>query len=183
MIGAFIQVNLSSRRARSHPLGYVIAESGCWEWVGARSQGYGSMDQGRRVHRLMWEQVHGPIPSAHELHHRCGNRGCVNPAHLALVTRRTHPGHLAAVQAAKIHCCHGHPFSPENTYRWRGQRHCRTCMRAYDKAYRLRLRQRSASRRAAPAEDRGADDPIQGASHTTTPRGAGPAAPPDPPLL
>ena len=32
--------------------------------------------------------------------------------------------------AARTHCKHGHPFSEENTYLWRGTRHCRACRRA-----------------------------------------------------
>jgi hypothetical protein len=31
---------------------------------------------------------------------------------------------------AKAECCHGHPYTPENTYmRVRGDRECRTCRR------------------------------------------------------
>src|SRR5205085_9379459 len=34
MIGAFVQLNLDSPRAASFPIGYVVCENGCWEWVG-----------------------------------------------------------------------------------------------------------------------------------------------------
>lgn len=32
--------------------------------------------------------------------------------------------------AKKTACAHGHEFTPENTYVWRGSRHCRACNRA-----------------------------------------------------
>jgi hypothetical protein len=33
----------------------------------------------------------------------------------------------ATVNASKTECVHGHPFTPENTYVYRGRRACRTC--------------------------------------------------------
>jgi hypothetical protein len=40
--------------------------------------------------RFIYEEVVGPIPAAHELHHRCENPRCVNPDHLEPVTRAEH---------------------------------------------------------------------------------------------
>lgn len=38
---------------------------------------------------------------------------------------------LAALNAAKTHCDHGHEFTEANTYLYYGTRNCRTCRRAY----------------------------------------------------
>jgi hypothetical protein len=36
------------------------------------------------------------------------------------------PGH----NSDKTHCIHGHPFSGDNLYEWRGKRVCKTCKSA-----------------------------------------------------
>lgn len=94
MIGAFIQVNTASHLAAHEPIGYVVCENGCWEWVGARHRkGYGrlciSVDSKPKVlfaHRVIYERDRGAIPKGLELDHLCHNKGCVNPYHLEAVT-------------------------------------------------------------------------------------------------
>lgn len=89
--------------------------SGCWEWARSRSsqgryptiarEGTGEAEY---VHKIMWESVNGPIPigpcpdgsDRWELHHRCLNEGCVNPAHIELLTRRQHIAAHQAIRAA-----------------------------------------------------------------------------------
>ena len=64
----------------------VNETSGCWEWNGAiGSLGYGSYST-KLAHRLMYEDVRGPIPEALVLDHLCRVRHCVNPDHLEPVT-------------------------------------------------------------------------------------------------
>jgi late competence protein required for DNA uptake (superfamily II DNA/RNA helicase) len=67
-----------------------------------------------------------------QIDHLCRNRRCVNPDHLEVVTAQmnTLRGEtLAAANAAKTQCDHGHEFTEENTYAYRGHRHCRECRR------------------------------------------------------
>lgn len=61
----------------------------CWLWTGARTKGYGSMWDGRRVtyaHRVAHEMEVGPIPTGLLVCHRCDTPLCVNPGHLFLGT-------------------------------------------------------------------------------------------------
>jgi hypothetical protein len=77
-------------RARVH-----IDENGCWIWQGAGTHGvYGLIHNkpGRRprsvgVHRVMYEEAHGPIPEGVLVAHVCGVKLCCNPDHLELLSR------------------------------------------------------------------------------------------------
>lgn len=75
---------------------------GCWRWTGTRDrQGYPFLNVGgapRRAHRLMYEQLVGPIPSGLELDHLCRVRDCVNPSHLEAVT---HTENMRRMRAAE----------------------------------------------------------------------------------
>lgn len=60
---------------------------GCWEWLGAKSAGYGAAAvEGKRkqVHRLSYEANIGPIPNGMHVIHTCDNPPCCNPLHLRL---------------------------------------------------------------------------------------------------
>lgn len=65
-------------------------QTGCWVWQRFKdSQGYGWIKRGGKrhpAHRLMYEQVHGPVPDGLEIDHLCRNESCVNPEHLEAVT-------------------------------------------------------------------------------------------------
>jgi hypothetical protein len=72
---------------------------GCWEWQGTKTKyGYGQIykfQPERRnglalAHRVAFELAFGPIPEGHDVHHICGNRGCVRPDHLEVLTRLEH---------------------------------------------------------------------------------------------
>jgi uncharacterized UBP type Zn finger protein len=109
--------------------------SRCRLWPGSRtSEGYGAGPRGVLAHRLAWMEHVGPIPEGWVVHHVCGVRACVNPAHLQAMPRAEHnrlhdnPRSAREARRAATHCKHGHPFSEANTY-WTkdGRRHCRAC--------------------------------------------------------
>ncbi len=53
----------------------------CWIWKGNMANGYGRF-RGKRAHRFAYEMQKGEIPEGLMVRHLCGNKRCVNPAHL-----------------------------------------------------------------------------------------------------
>jgi len=76
------------------------SDDGCWLFTGPlKDTGYASLTIGsaadgtRRpvgAHRVMYEIYVGPIPDGHDLHHKCGVRHCVNPAHVTPIDHAAH---------------------------------------------------------------------------------------------
>ena len=111
---------------------YVVAESGCWEWLANRSQkGYGRFKVAGRyeqAHRVSYELARGPIPEGLVVDHLCRNRGCVNPDHMEPVTNAENIAR--GTWATRTHCLRGHAYTPENTIRnTYGYRACQACRR------------------------------------------------------
>lgn len=112
-----------------------VDERGCWLYTGAKTAaGYGSIGLGRRqdgtdtVHRVIWQELIGPIPEGMWVDHLCQVRHCCNPDHLELVV----PGENTrrGAQGRHGYCKRGHTMSPANTYtRPNGKTECRSCMR------------------------------------------------------
>jgi hypothetical protein len=128
----------------------------CVEWQGARmARGYGRLRvNGRQMlaHRVAWERANGPIPEGYVICHRCDNPPCVNVDHLFLGTQRDNVydmcakgRHVGNRYGERETCCHGHDYTPENTYiHPDGSRVCRTCSRAHYAKYDAKRRKATA---------------------------------------
>lgn len=142
--------------------------SGCLLFRTRSTEGYGRFvfkGKNYQAHRWLLERGLGQeIPRHLDVDHLCGNRACVRPTHLEIVTRSENvrrgraPAMARARAAAITHCPQGHPYDEENTYIYlakRGVRHrmCKACMRdrqhesyrngkaaAYMRRYRARQR-------------------------------------------
>ncbi|MFF4479470.1 HNH endonuclease signature motif containing protein [Streptomyces sp. NPDC001520] len=134
---------------------------GCVIWTGSllKSGGYGQINVNggsRRVHRVAYELMVGPIPDGKVLDHVCHNRDvtcaggdgclhrrCINPHHLEPVShgenarRSRHTSN--SKNASKERCDAGHPFDEANTYvrRDTGTRQCKQCGNDRKARYRL----------------------------------------------
>lgn len=73
--------------------------SGCWAFDGDLTKyhkvnlpktGDGDLGRSSQAHRWFYETLVGPIEDDHDLHHRCENPGCVNPAHMEPMTTADH---------------------------------------------------------------------------------------------
>ena len=65
----------------------------CWQWTGYKDPyGAGHFRVSRDVtvasHRLVYRIRVGPIPDGMLVMQRCGNKGCVKPEHLKLISRK-----------------------------------------------------------------------------------------------
>jgi hypothetical protein len=118
----------------------------CWVWTGGTSEGYGMFWlNGTNIHAhiVSFTWAKGEIPKGWERDHLCRNRACVNPDHLEAVNHWTNVARGVSPHgqnAIKTHCPHDHEYTPENTYMYRGQRHCRECMRRRNREWWARQR-------------------------------------------
>lgn len=114
----------------------VIEPDGCVTWRGAHDgKGYPhcSVDgKTVRVFRELYRAFVGEI-SAEVLHHRCENKGCVNPWHLEEVSKSEHHA-FKHPRTLRTHCPKGHALVGDNLYEQKigafknkTQRKCRTC--------------------------------------------------------
>lgn len=118
----------------------------CWQWMAGRTtSGYGSFNAPEfgtnLAHRIAYEVLVGPIPVGLTLDHLCRNRACVNPSHLEPVSYRVNilrGEGLAALNARKTACIHGHDFTASNLIRTRHGRACRVCFNANRRRWRAR---------------------------------------------
>lgn len=119
----------------------------CWIWRGhVSTSGYGGISVDgtwhtiKRVHRVVYELLVGPIPDGLQIDHLCRVRACVNPLHLEPVTPKVNVHRGLTITAAnknKTHCKNGHPFTHVNG---QGRRVCRMCMNEWANEYRAKRR-------------------------------------------
>ena len=105
---------------------------GCWQWHGMTTKkGYGRFTVNRMkkegAHRFSYEMLVGPIPEGLVIDHLCRNRGCVNPAHLEVVTASENVRRQVSRNSKKTHCIYGHPLAGDNLRVRPGRRICLTC--------------------------------------------------------
>lgn len=113
----------------------VIKPFGCWDWQDFLTKGYGSFYINGRImspHRFAFIYLKGTdIPKGLDLDHLCRNRGCVNPQHLEVVTRKENLRRGGSLYRFGT-CERGHPLNEENIY-WRKDRprqwNCLQCRR------------------------------------------------------
>jgi hypothetical protein len=120
-----------------------VAIGDCWEWTGAKSNGYGvAWVDGhlQRPHRVVYEGLVAPVPAGMDLDHLCRNRSCVNPDHLEVVTRRENVRRGSRHAQPKQACPQGHPYDDTNTYLYDGRRYCRACHLVHSRATKERQR-------------------------------------------
>ena len=119
-----------------------VTPSGCWEWQGHRTFGYGRIQVGnkcKRAHRVSYQLLVGDIPAGKELDHLCRNRACINPSHLEPVTGSENVRRGA--HGMKTHCPWGHEYNEKNTYLSEGKwRSCRKCNSRTGRRERAKLR-------------------------------------------
>jgi hypothetical protein len=117
----------------------IRGPGGCWLWTGGKSDGYAMARvtyRGRslRLHRIVYEQLVGPVSPGLEIDHLCRVRCCLNPEHMEPVAKRVNVlrGEGAcAVHARKVTCLRGHSLSGENLYiEPGGGRRCIACREA-----------------------------------------------------
>lgn len=79
----------------------------CEEWQKYRTpEGYGKVHMANprrvcRIHRVVWENVHGPIPDGMVVMHLCDNPPCYRLSHLALGTHKENMEHMMAMGRGK----------------------------------------------------------------------------------
>lgn len=117
---------------------------GCWFWAGTLNElGYGLFYLEGHHHlarRVAFELWCGSLDEGLRVHASCGERRCVNPEHLELLSHeeicrrdpsRSDPRNTSRRSRIRGRCSHGHAMTPENTYvvPSTGQARCRQCNR------------------------------------------------------
>jgi hypothetical protein len=95
-----------------------------------------------KIHRLVLTAFVGPCPPGMEC---CHNNGDFTDNRLENLRWGTPSSNLFDLvrhgnhgMSRKTHCKHGHEFTPENTYLYRGGRTCRACDKRRGEEYRAR---------------------------------------------
>ena len=117
----------------------------CWRWTGGISPttGYGHFwYEGKTygAHVVVAHLFFGtPLdrPRTQAIDHLCRHTWCVRPSHLDPTTM--HENHVRAPRYQVTECPNGHEYTVENTYIYRGMKHCRRCHAEREAARRRRV--------------------------------------------
>jgi hypothetical protein len=140
----------------------VDPSTGCWNWIGFLSGGYGNVRYAgnlERAHRVVYAWAVGPIPKGAPRNEKrghipqidhvvCQNTRCCNPVHLELVPQRVNilrGRGICATYARMTHCSEGHPLPPEpNAKCGKGlmTRRCMICVKKQQRANYLKRKER-----------------------------------------
>ena len=123
--------------------------SECWPWKGyIKPDGYAKTKyMGRSIgpHRLAYACRHGVCPGGENVvvDHKCGNRSCINPDHLRVVTtaENIQAGNAPSVVIGRLGVCpNGHKIEGDNLLIQKsGKKLCKACHKARAKARVARL--------------------------------------------
>ena len=140
-----------------------VQDGACLLWTGVLKHGYGYISTHgaqKRVHRVIYEHHHGPIPTGLTIDHvkarGCHSRACCNIDHLEAVTNKENilrGDGLCGMNARKTHCKRGHLLEPTNLVPCRvltGRRTCVICARENASRYRNKLRAKEDHATASP---------------------------------
>jgi len=133
------------KRNKPHTTESILTESvqsgDCLLWPSLKANGYGYIGHKGKTtyaHRVSYALHYGQgIPTGLEVDHTCGNRACVNPAHLELVT---HSENMNRARNKRTTCRAGHLLDDVNTRLFvvkrkqggtRIQRYCLKCRAMY----------------------------------------------------
>jgi hypothetical protein len=88
------RTTMNDRQQRLYDMTFQQDDTGCWIWHGQVSNsGYGRVmevqdDRSTKMVSAQTASYHafiGPVPEGHLVKQHCGNRLCINPAHLELL--------------------------------------------------------------------------------------------------
>lgn len=106
----------------------VTTKSGCWEWIGCTSKGYGLFrgfdSEKTSSHRFSYLIFNGELKNKMHIDHLCKNTKCCNPRHLEQVTPKEN---VIRAKTQITHCPYGHQYSQKNTRLYKNARNCKEC--------------------------------------------------------
>lgn len=128
-----------------------IAATGCWEWVGAKSRGYGQLThKGKHytAHRFAFSNLVEPIAEDMWILHHCDNRACINPEHMYQGTPTDNRADMLNRQrwqhpyALRAECFKGHEYEVYgySINKSDGSRVCKKCQRDHKRQQRAKAK-------------------------------------------
>lgn len=132
----YIPGKRSHRPKRNRFWEKVQKTEGCWVWTGAKTrEGYGQFGK-ITAHRRSVQLAKREIPYRFHVHHECGNKLCVRPDHLVVVSPQEH---RIFHYGDPRFCVRGHDMTGMNLRIGpSGNRYCRICDRQRKKRSRRR---------------------------------------------